>query len=52
MTRCLWIKGEPKAIVWTHVTPLRCAVDGWAHHDLKPGAVAAWPTNLGTVLKL
>lgn len=42
--------GEPKAIVWAHVTPLRCAVDGWAHHDLKPGAVAAWPTNLGWMM--
>lgn len=21
--------GEPKAIVWTHVTPLRCATDGY-----------------------
>ena len=39
--------GEPKAVVWSHVTPLRCGVDAWAHHDLKPGAVAAWPTNLG-----
>lgn len=39
--------GEPKAVVWTHVTPLRCGIDAWANHDLKPDAVAAWPTNLG-----
>ena len=39
--------GEPKAVVWSHVTPIRCGVDAWAHHDLRPGAVAAWPTNLG-----
>ena len=29
--------GEPKAIVWSHVTPLRCFADGWAHQDIKPG---------------
>lgn len=41
------IADEPKAVVWTHTTPLRCGSDAWAHHDLNPGAVAAWPTNLG-----
>lgn len=44
---CLTTAGEPKAVVWSHVTPIRCGVDAWAHHDLRPGAVAAWPTNLG-----
>lgn len=29
--------GEPKAIVWSHITPLRCFADGWAHQDIKPG---------------
>ena len=29
--------GEPKAIAWTHVTPVRCFADGWAHQDIKPG---------------
>ena len=39
--------GEPKAIPWTHVTPLRCAADSWAHLDLHPRDVLAWPTSLG-----
>lgn len=33
-------QGEPKAIPWTHVTPLRCAADGWAHQDIQPGQVS------------
>lgn len=40
-------QGEPKAIPWTHVTPLRCAADGWAHQGIVPGDVVAWPTSLG-----
>ncbi|KAG1671365.1 hypothetical protein FOA52_002975 [Chlamydomonas sp. UWO 241] len=42
--------GEPKAIPWTHVTPLRCAADGWAHQDIRPGSVVCWPTNLGWMM--
>ena len=42
--------GEPKAIPWTHVTPLRCAADAWAHQDVRPGSVVAWPTNLGWMM--
>ena len=42
--------GEPKAIPWTHVTPLKCAADGWLHQDLRPGDVAAWPTSLGWMM--
>ncbi|MEM1415620.1 MAG: AMP-binding protein [Myxococcota bacterium] len=42
--------GEPKAIVWTQLTPLKAAVDGWAHHDVRPGDVVAWPTNLGWMM--
>ncbi|KAI8464379.1 MAG: hypothetical protein J3K34DRAFT_388561 [Monoraphidium minutum] len=42
--------GEPKAIPWSHVTPLRCAADGWAHQDVRPGSVVAWPTNLGWMM--
>ena len=38
--------GEPKAIPWTHVTPIRSAIDGLAHHDIRPGDVVCWPTNL------
>lgn len=39
--------GEPKAIPWTHHTPLRCAADSWAHLDVQQGDVICWPTNLG-----
>jgi acetyl-CoA synthetase len=42
--------GDPKAIPWTHTTPLRCAVDGRFHHDIRPGDVVAWPTNLGWMM--
>jgi acetyl-CoA synthetase len=42
--------GEPKAIPWTHVTPIKCAVDGYLHHDIHPGDVIAWPTNLGWMM--
>ncbi|KAJ7537808.1 hypothetical protein O6H91_11G022600 [Diphasiastrum complanatum] len=39
--------GEPKAIPWTHATPLRCAGEAWAHLDIRQGDVISWPTNLG-----
>ena len=42
--------GEPKAIPWTHATPVKCAADGWLHQDLRPGDVAAWPTSLGWMM--
>ena len=42
--------GEPKAIPWTHGTPVKCAADGWLHQDLRPGDVAAWPTSLGWMM--
>lgn len=42
--------GDPKAIVWTHITPIKAATDGWAHHDIRPGDVVAWPTNLGWMM--
>jgi hypothetical protein len=42
--------GEPKAIPWTHVTPIRCGVDAWAQQDVRRGDVAAWPTNLGWMM--
>ncbi|MCC7493898.1 MAG: AMP-binding protein [Fimbriimonadaceae bacterium] len=41
---------EPKAIPWTHLTPLRAAADGHWHHDLQPGDVVAWPTSLGWMM--
>ncbi len=42
--------GEPKAIPWTQITPIKCAVDGHLHHDIQPGDVVAWPTNLGWMM--
>ncbi|KAF3792031.1 putative acyl-activating enzyme 17 [Nymphaea thermarum] len=42
--------GEPKAIPWTHATPLKAAADGWAHLDIRTGDVVAWPTNLGWMM--
>jgi len=42
--------GTPKAIGWTHLTPIKAAADGWAHHDIQEGQVVAWPTNLGWMM--
>jgi len=42
--------GEPKAIPWSHVTPLRCAVDCFANLDLRRGDVLCWPTSLGWMM--
>jgi acetyl-CoA synthetase len=42
--------GEPKAIPWTHSTPIKCAMDGHYHHDIRAGEVVAWPTNLGWMM--
>ncbi len=42
--------GEPKAIPWTHLTPIKCAVDGYCHQDIRPGDVCVWPTNLGWMM--
>ena len=42
--------GEPKAIPWTHVTPIKCAVDGLLHQDVRSDDRLAWPTNLGWMM--
>jgi acetyl-CoA synthetase len=42
--------GEPKAIPWTHLTPIKGAMDGHFHQDIQPGDVVAWPTNLGWMM--
>ncbi|MBA0762933.1 hypothetical protein Gotri_012478 [Gossypium trilobum] len=42
--------GEPKAIPWTQLSPIRCSADGWAHNDIRAGDVYCWPTNLGWVM--
>ncbi|MCY4569334.1 MAG: AMP-binding protein, partial [Candidatus Poribacteria bacterium] len=42
--------GEPKAIPWTHTTPIKCAADSYLHHDIHANDVLAWHTNLGWMM--
>jgi len=42
--------GTPKAIPWTHLTPMKCAMDGRYHQDIHPEDVVAWPTNIGWMM--
>lgn len=42
--------GEPKAIPWTHVTPIKSASDGYYHQNIQPNDVVCWPTNLGWMM--
>lgn len=40
----------PKAIPWTHLTPIKGMMDGRFHHDIRTGDVVAWPTNMGWMM--
>ena len=42
--------GEPKAIPWAQLSPIRCGSDTWAHLDVRPEDIGCWPTNLGWVM--
>jgi len=42
--------GEPKAIPWTHCTPIKSASDGYYHHNIQKNDVVCWPTNLGWMM--
>lgn len=42
--------GDPKAIPWSHTTPIKCAADAWLHHNIQPNDVLAWPTSLGWMM--
>ncbi|MEL4456687.1 AMP-binding protein [Lutimonas vermicola] len=42
--------GAPKAIPWTHITPIKSASDGYYHHNIQSGDVVCWPTNLGWMM--
>ncbi|RXH85341.1 hypothetical protein DVH24_042109 [Malus domestica] len=44
LPRCL--PGDPKAIPWTQLSPIRCAADTWAHIDTQVRGVYCGPTNL------
>ncbi|MEM8736234.1 MAG: AMP-binding protein, partial [Planctomycetota bacterium] len=41
---------EPKAIPWTHSTPLKCAADGRFHQNIHEESIVAWPTSLGWMM--
>lgn len=41
---------EPKAIPWTHLTPLKCAMDGRFHQDIHPDDVVSWTTGMGWMM--
>ncbi|SDW13077.1 acetyl-CoA synthetase [Lutibacter oricola] len=42
--------GEPKAIPWTHITPIKSASDGYYHQNIQKNNVVCWPTNLGWMM--
>jgi acetyl-CoA synthetase len=42
--------GEPKAIPWTHTTPIKGASDGYYHHNIQKNDIVCWPTNLGWMM--
>ncbi|KAK1282507.1 putative acyl-activating enzyme 18, peroxisomal [Acorus calamus] len=39
--------GQPKAIPWTQLSPIRIASDSFAHADIQSNDIFCWPTNLG-----
>jgi acetyl-CoA synthetase len=41
---------EPKAIPWTHLTPIKGASDGYYHHDIHEGDVVTWTTSMGWMM--
>jgi len=42
--------GEPKAVPWNHLTPIKSAMDGYYHQDIHGDDVTAWPTNIGWMM--
>ncbi len=42
--------GDPKAIPWTHTTPMKSATDAFLYQDVRSGDRVAWPTNLGWMM--
>lgn len=41
---------EPKSIPWTHLTPIKCAVDGFYHQNIQAGDVVTWTTGMGWMM--
>ncbi|MBX9853100.1 MAG: AMP-binding protein [Cytophagaceae bacterium] len=41
---------EPKAIPWTHLTPVKCASDGYYHQNIQSGDVVCWTTGMGWMM--
>lgn len=44
------LSGDPKAIPWIQISPIRAAGQAWAQMNVQAGDVYCWPTNLGWVL--
>ncbi|KAJ4970803.1 hypothetical protein NE237_003902 [Protea cynaroides] len=42
--------GDPKAIPWTQLSPMRCAGDSWGLQNMTTEDIFCWPTNLGWVM--
>lgn len=42
--------GNPKAIPWSHITPIKAAMDGRYHQDIGSADVTCWPTSLGWMM--
>jgi len=42
--------GAPKAIPWDQTTSIKSAVDAHLHHDIRPGDVLCWPSNIGWMM--
>ncbi len=40
----------PKAIPWTQITPLKCAMDGYFHQDIHADDVVTWTTGMGWMM--
>lgn len=41
---------DPKAIPWTHSTPIKIASDAFFHQNIQAGDVLTWPTSLGWMM--
>lgn len=41
---------DPKAVPWSHTTPIKSAADAYLHQDIRPSDVLAWPTSFGWMM--